>query len=147
MALNAPQYENSELCGACIEGEGSGEGAGANPVTGSFKAFVSDQCPECAYGDLDFSQSGDGRWDITWNFVPCPGGDDEASFLFEGSNDFYWKIQPRGTKTPVQSLSVNGAAGSRTDDNFFVVRGDLAGEQSVTTTTIIGATATQDVSL
>ena len=37
VALNAGQYGGSEMCGACIEGEGSGNGAGRDPITGTFK--------------------------------------------------------------------------------------------------------------
>ena len=37
VALNAGQYGGSEMCGACIEGEGSGNGAGSDPITGTFK--------------------------------------------------------------------------------------------------------------
>lgn len=50
------------------------------------------RCPECAFGDLDFSSSGDGRWDITWGFAPCEDSSDQT-FLFEGSNEFYWKVR------------------------------------------------------
>lgn len=50
------------------------------------------RCPECAFGDLDFASSGDGRWDITWRFVPCEDSSDQT-FLFEGSNEFYWKVR------------------------------------------------------
>ena len=50
------------------------------------------RCPECAFGDLDFALSGDGRWDITWRFVPCEDSSDQT-FLFEGSNEFYWKVR------------------------------------------------------
>lgn len=44
VALNNDQYGDSVMCGACIEGEGSGEGAGADPVEGPFKAYVTDRC-------------------------------------------------------------------------------------------------------
>ena len=37
VALNSAQYGDSEMCGACIEGEGSGNGSGSDPITGSFK--------------------------------------------------------------------------------------------------------------
>lgn len=50
------------------------------------------RCPECAFGDLDFASSGDGRWDITWRFVPCEESSDQT-FLFEGSNEYYWKVR------------------------------------------------------
>ena len=60
-------------------------------------------CPECASGDLDFATDGDGRWDISWHFVPCESGDD-LTYIFEGSNPFYWKLQPRGGKVSVGSF-------------------------------------------
>ncbi|CAN0347440.1 unnamed protein product, partial [Ascophyllum nodosum] len=148
VALNSAQYGDSEMCGACIEGEGSGNGSGSDPITGSFKAYVMDKCPECSSGDLDFSKSGDGRWDISWKFVKCPGSS-KPSFIFEGSHEYYWKIQPRGTKTPVAELTVEGASGTRTDDNFFEVFGapyPLYGAQTVKTTTMLGVTKTQEVS-
>lgn len=135
------------MCGACIEGTGTGGGSGATPI-GTFKAYVSDKCPECASGSLDFALTGDGRWDIEWSFVPCPGSD-VPTFMFEGSNLFYWKIQPRGTASPVEELTVNGLPGMRTDDNFFVIEdgGPFEGPQEVTTTTIDGVTVTTMVSL
>ena len=108
-----------------------------------------DKCPECSYGDLDFSESGDGRWDISWKFVPCPGGSSKPSFIFEGSNEYYWKIQPRGTKTPVVELKVAGVKGTRTEDNFFEIPGSaypLNGPQDVKTKTMSGDTSTQEVS-
>ena len=43
VALNNDQYRDSIMCGAGIEGEGSGEGAGADPVEGPFKAYVTDR--------------------------------------------------------------------------------------------------------
>lgn len=94
---NSEQYGDSYMCGACVEGHGSGNGEGGDPVSGPFKGYITDRCPECAFGDLDFAADGDGRWDITWNFVPCEGGGD-PTFVFEGSNAHYWKIQPRGGK-------------------------------------------------
>lgn len=52
VALNAEQYRNSEMCGACIKGKASGEGSGKNPIPEEFMAFVIDQCPECQEGGL-----------------------------------------------------------------------------------------------
>lgn len=43
VALNNDQYGDSSMCGACIEGEGSGEGEGADPVEGPFKAYITDR--------------------------------------------------------------------------------------------------------
>lgn len=146
VAVGYDNYDGSLGCGRCIEGEGSGNGLGSDPISGPFQAFISDKCPECAAGDLDFAESGDGRWDISWKFVDCPGKD-KPDFIFEGSNDFYWKMQPRGTSVPVKSLSVNGVDGERVDDNFFVVGsgGPFYGAQTVVTSTEDGVTASQEV--
>ncbi|CAM9496123.1 unnamed protein product, partial [Scytosiphon promiscuus] len=145
VALNDPQYGDSLMCGACLEGTANGNGNGANPVPSSFKGYITDKCPECSWGDLDFSKSGDGRWDIKWEFVPCPG--ESISFKFEGSNQWYWKIQPQGTKTPVVSLTINGQRASRTDDNHFVLQGGpWYGSQTVVTTTVDGVIRTSNVS-
>ena len=104
------------------------------------------RCPECVEGDLDFSMSGDGRWDIEWEFVPCPG--EKIEFVFEGSNEWYWKLQPRGTSTPVVSLAINGEEAKRTDDNHFVLGGGpWKGAQTVTTVTVAGVTQDTQVSL
>ena len=140
-------YDNSAICGACIEGSGTGKGSGKNPIKGSFKGFVSDSCAECSKGDLDFAKSGDGRWDISWKFVACPSGGD-PSFIFEGSNAWYWKIQPRGTKSPVKDLWVDGKSATMTQDNFFTAQGGpYYGEQVVKTKTMFGETKTTKVSL
>lgn len=135
VALNAPQYADSLLCGACIEGEGTDDDS---PI-GKFSAYVADKCPECAFGDLDFRLDGDGRWDIRWRFVKCPKrGINMPKFIFEGSNPYYWKIQPRGTKSPIKKLWVNGVKAERMDDNFFVIQnGPYNGEQLVKTKSIL----------
>nr|BAK20041.1 hypothetical protein [Gracilariopsis andersonii] len=120
VAINNAQYEESKSCGACLLVTGYGQGSGANPVVGTFKAYVHDRCPECKYGDIDLSKSGDGRWKVQWRFIPCPG--EWVFFLFEGSNRFYLKLQPRGLKTPVTYFSVNGQQGTKTQDNFYILQ-------------------------
>ncbi|CAM9699042.1 unnamed protein product [Ectocarpus sp. 13 AM-2016] len=147
VALNDEQYADSHMCGACIEGEGSGEGEGGDPVEGAFKAYVTDRCPECLFGDLDFAADGDGRWDISWHFVPCEGSADQT-FLFEGSNEFYWKIQPRGGRSPVERLWINGDEAERSEDNFFILEGGpFDGEQEVHTKTVLNKRRRQSVAM
>ena len=137
------------MCGACIEGTANGKGGGRDPVPSTFKAYVTDKCPECAWGDLDFSMSGDGRWDIERKFVECSAGDGQPTFMFEGSNPWYWKLQPRGTATPVTELYVNRKYAERTDDNFFIVTdgAPFYGEQEVETKTVSGKDKKTMVSL
>lgn len=131
-------YGDSSMCGSCVKGTSEN-----HP---NFKGFVSDKCPECGTDDLDLSMDGDGRFPIDWEFVPCPGS--KPTFIFEGSNEYYWKIQPRGTSTPVVSLFVSGKCGKRTDDNFFIVEeGPFIGPQLVTVITMDGKEYTESVTL
>ena len=76
--------------------------------TTPIQAYVVVKFPECSSGDLEFSKSGDNRWDISWIFVKCLGSN-KPSFTFEGSHEYYCKIQSRGTNTPVVKLTVDGA--------------------------------------
>jgi expansin len=119
IAINAAQYSGS--CGACLIVQGNGKGSGSNPIKGKFRAFVADKCPECKLGDIDLAKSGDGRWQVSWKFVPCPGGG-SISYKFEGSNSYYIKVQPRGTSTPPTKVVVHGIAATFTDDNFWIVQ-------------------------
>ena len=70
VAINSKQWEGGNNCGICIEGRGTGVGAGGNPV-GTFFAAVNNLCPECKYGDIDFAMNGDGRWKVEWKRVDC----------------------------------------------------------------------------
>lgn len=119
VAMNAKQYAG--MCGACLEITGKGVGQGGTPVVGTFKAYAMDQCPECAYGDVDISRSGDGRWDVSWKVIPCEG-DSRIQFQFEGSNGHYLKLQPRGMKSPATSLKVNGVPARKTQDNHWIAQ-------------------------
>lgn len=121
VAINNAQYADSKSCGACVEYSGDGIGSGADPIIGKHIAYVHDRCPECHHGSLDLSESGDGRWKIKFRYVPCPFQDD-LSFLFEGSNPYYFKLQARGLQYPIKSITVSGIPGIRSQDNFFIVQ-------------------------
>jgi len=125
VAINAPQYSGSLACGMCMQVNGNGKGSGANPIKGTFLAFVDDLCPECKTGALDLALNGDGRWDISWVAVDCPV-QGNLQYAFQGSNAWYIKMQVRNHRIPVQSVQFrepNGKfiKGSRTSDNFFEV--------------------------
>lgn len=109
--------------------------------------FTRPRCPECVEGDLDFAMRGDGRWFIDWKFVECPG--QKLSFVSPSANPYYWKLQPRGTKTPVETLTIDGQRAERSDnDNFFVRTNSGSqwnGAQTVVTTTVAGETETTEV--
>ncbi|CAM9985233.1 unnamed protein product, partial [Choristocarpus tenellus] len=119
LALNGPQYRNSQMCGACVKGRVTSNGNGNSPVTGHFEGYIMDQCPDCNHGDLDFGISGDGRWKVEWEFGKCQGS--KPTFLFESSNSYFIKVQPRGMPMPAKRVKINGIKATRTQDNFFEV--------------------------
>jgi hypothetical protein len=118
LAMNAAQYAGA--CGACVVVRGSGQGSGGSPITGEIQGYVADKCPECAFGCVDLAADGDGRWKITFEFVPCPTAGGGVSYKFEGSNNNYIKVQPRGMATPPSKVTVGGVSARSTDDNFWV---------------------------
>eukprot|EP00803_Ostreobium_quekettii_P004794 evm.model.scf_1049EXC.1 EVM.evm.TU.scf_1049EXC.1 scf_1049EXC:9030-10199(+) len=140
VAMNVAQFEDSASCGTCLQVWGSGNGAGANPITGSFMAFVSDNCPGCKWGDIDLSTNGDGRWDVQWTAVPCP--DSQISFKFEGSHQWYLKVQPRGMKSPAVKVTIDGQWAKHSTDNFFEVwnGGGFNFPVPITVETVLGCT-------
>jgi len=70
VALNYQQWNNSLNCGRCVEIK-------YNNTT--INALISNQCPECKYGDLDLFEESysklikelPGRKKIEWNYIPC----------------------------------------------------------------------------
>ena len=68
---------------------------------------VTDECPECKSGDLDLAQSGNGRYNVEWQAVQCDTGDTPVQYSFQGSNDYYLKLQIANTRyeKPLSCLS------------------------------------------
>lgn len=104
-ALNAAQYGAASLCGACAEVTGQ---------NGTLIVSLEDQCPECAFGDLDleadaFQFIADpilGRVPISWKIVPCPVSQPVAFYIKEGSSQFWIAIQVRNHRYPVTKIEV-----------------------------------------
>lgn len=102
-AMNATQYNNSGLCGACVEVTGP---------KGSVMLRIEDQCPECKPGDIDFAEEAfpsiaepiDGRVPISWNIVPCPVTGPIQFYFKEGSNQWWTAVQIRNHKYPIASV-------------------------------------------
>lgn len=128
-ALNRVQFGNSEPCGMCIQLTGDGTTAGLNPITTTFKAFINDNCPDqtCVDGDIDLAQDGDGRWNISWQAVPCEFGVGQFAGLqysVEGGfNAFYIKFQVLNHRYPVRTVEFQSGAQwiplVRTADNHW----------------------------
>ncbi|BFZ23916.1 hypothetical protein BsWGS_26955 [Bradybaena similaris] len=124
VALNAPQFLNSLACGICLRVVGSGHGLGANPITGQHIVFVKDLCPECKTGDVDFALNGDGRWDISIQAVQCPVGNTKIQYSFQGSNQWYVKVQVRNSRIPITGLQLqrngNWVTLSHSSDGYWI---------------------------
>lgn len=122
-AMNAPQWDNSAVCGGCVRVTGP---------NGAVTVRIVDQCPECASGALDlsaqaFAKIADpaaGRVDVRWQPVTCAVEGAVVLRFKEGSSQYWTGLQVRNTRVPVRSLEVqkNGAWVDvpRESYNFFV---------------------------
>ena len=81
-------------------------------------AIIDNKCPECAFGDLDLGEGGDGRWEVQWNKIPCPS-DGGLQFSKQGSNASYAKVKAEGGPASVTGMTCNGIQGTGTPDGFF----------------------------
>jgi len=127
VAMDQSLWAGSQSCGMCLEVFASGVGSGANPLKGNFTVIVTDLCPGCGLGSLDFRETTqlDGSWDIQWIAVNCPVGSGNLQYQFQGSNSYYIKLQIRNHRVPVQGVSLqvgsSFTAMSRSSDNFFIL--------------------------
>jgi len=155
VAMNNPQYYSSLSCGMCIQMTGEGVGSGNDPIDGTFIVFVTDLCPECSSGDLDVARSGDGRWDIEWVAVNCPGSYGNIQYMGQGSNNFFLKIQVRNHRVPVSQLYLLNADGKSritmdiTSDNFYVYQSSssLSGDFTVEVESVDGQLLTDVINI
>jgi expansin len=123
-ALNAPQYKNADLCGACAEVTGP---------RGKFLVSIEDQCPECQYGDLDFEKDAFpliadhvvGRLKITWKIVGCPVSGPVVLHFKKGSHQWWSAVQVRNSRFPVKKFEYKTSSGAfkeipRENYNYFI---------------------------
>lgn len=62
---------------------GTGSGSGSSPIWTTPQIHtVAGIVTQGQQGDLDFPSGGDGKWNINWSFVACPGG---AAYQGSGS--------------------------------------------------------------
>ena len=71
VAINKDQWNDGAVCGKCLMIQPSDKGIGTTPINSTIFATIDNLCPECHYGDVDIGMSGDGRWQITWDFIAC----------------------------------------------------------------------------
>jgi expansin (peptidoglycan-binding protein) len=122
-AMNAPQFANSAVCGACAEVEGP---------QGTVRVRIVDSCPECQSGHLDLSKQAfakiapinDGRVPTRWRFVTCAVQGPVHYRIKEGSSEWWVGLQVRNHLLPIQKLEwqKNGAwvEVKREPYNYFV---------------------------
>ena len=123
-ALNGLQYGAAAYCGACILADGP---------NGSVELLIVDQCPGCAFGDIDLSPAAfeqiaaleDGRVDVSWRVVPCSDAPATIGYRFkEGSSQWWTAVQVVGHRTPIASLAYRRDGAwidvERLDYNYFV---------------------------
>ncbi len=112
-AMNNAQWENSAVCGMCVEVTG--------PKGPAHKIVVRivDRCPECQSGDLDLSQEAftqiadlaAGRVQISWQAVSC-AVTGPLSYKFKAGSSQYWMgVQVRNSRLPIAKLEVQEGSG------------------------------------
>lgn len=124
-AMNREDYADSAMCGAYVEITG--------PL-GSVVVKITDQCPECAKGDIDMSRAAfdkigkqiDGRVKIRWR-VLSPELQGPIVYHFkEGSNPWWMAVQIRNHRNPIAKVEYRQPNGSyvtlpRESYNFFIL--------------------------
>ena len=122
-AMNAPQFDNSAVCGSCAEVEGP---------QGTVRVRIVDSCPECGPGHLDLSKEAfvkiaplvDGRVTTKWRYVSCKVQGPVRYRIKEGSSQWWTAIQVRNHLLPIQKLEWqkggNWVEAKREQYNYFV---------------------------
>jgi expansin (peptidoglycan-binding protein) len=104
-AINATDYEGSRTCGAFVDVTGP---------DGTVRVRVTDQCSECAPGDLDLGPQAfeviadlpDGRVPITWQVVSPAAIGNLAYVVGDGSNPWWMTFQVRDHRNIVSKLEL-----------------------------------------
>lgn len=122
-ALNAVQWDGSAHCGECLQIFGP---------SGSVVVQITDECPECAAGDIDltesaFAQIADpilGRVPINWHLVDCPVSGPIHFGVDPGGNQYYISLLPHNHRQGVADLSLTIGGGyvtmARQNYDYFV---------------------------
>ena len=126
VALNAPQFGSGEMCGTCVRACYNDLGLGQGERC--FDAIIDNVCPECAMGDLDLGEDGDGVWPVVWEPIVCKGvlsQDNPGPIVSaQGSNPYYGKIKIEGGPSSVNFMSCEDSQGGQyqgelTPDGFW----------------------------
>jgi expansin (peptidoglycan-binding protein) len=123
-AMNAPDYNNSAVCGEFVRVTGP---------HGTIQVRIVDLCPECQTGHLDliqsaFAQLADlslGVVPITWQVISPPLAGPIAYHFKDGSNQWWTAVQIRNHRNPIAKFEYLQAPNQwvsvpRTSYNYFV---------------------------
>jgi len=124
-AMNHTDYAGSAACGEYV--------SIAGPL-GSVTVQITDECPECAAGDIDLSAQAfarianpvAGRVPIAWQVVAGNVSGPVQYRYKEGSTRYWTAIQVRNHRLPIARLEILPSGASawidvpRTDYNYFV---------------------------
>ncbi|WP_257458604.1 expansin EXLX1 family cellulose-binding protein [Archangium lipolyticum] len=123
-AMNIGQYQDSAVCGACVQIDGP---------KGSLRVRIVDSCPDCSTkGHLDLSPSAfaklaepiQGRVNVKWRMVTCDVQGPIRYRFKDGSSQWWTGIQVLNHRLPVTKLEYwkNNAwvAVKRESYNYFV---------------------------
>jgi expansin (peptidoglycan-binding protein) len=103
-AMNIGQYQDSAVCGACVEIEGP---------KGNLRVRIVDSCPDCpTKGHLDLSRQAfakianpvDGRVNVRWRMVTCDVQGPIRYHFKDGSSQWWAAIQVLNHRLPVAKL-------------------------------------------
>jgi expansin (peptidoglycan-binding protein) len=104
-AMNTPDYNGSQACGAYVEVTNLNNGK-------KVVVRIDDQCPNCAAGHIDLAQTAfakisdisAGIIPITWKYVDGPAA--PAKLMFKEGSSIWWAgIQVRDHRNPVASVA------------------------------------------
>ncbi len=128
-AMNTYDYNNSAVCGECVELTGP---------DGIINVRIVDLCPGCQQGDIDLSREAfsliadtiRGRVPITWSVVPCEATGPIQYHFKDGSNQWWTAVQIRNHRHPILNFEYLASGGiwkpvNRVGYNYFVESGGM----------------------
>lgn len=141
-ALNTPDYNGAQSCGACVLVHGP---------KGDVTVRIVDRCPGCTQGHIDLSKEAfakiadpvQGVVPVTWSIVPCAVQGPIRYHFKAGSNQWWSAIQVRNHRYPIKSLEgqVSGTFQPMTRElyNYFVYSAGLGpGPYTLRVTDVLG---------
>src|SRR5690606_30638821 len=133
-AMNTADYNDSAMCGACVEV--TRDGGRSVLIT------IVDQCPiatnpKCTAGHIDLSLeafrqigndqeghlgtgNGGATGNISWRYVECPVEGQNVTFRLKEPSRMDWnELLVQGHRWPITSVEIDGRAATRKDYNYW----------------------------